>query len=100
MSRCTHAAAHAMPNQAGVLLVGHGTRSATGIRQFFDIVERAAKVLAPVAVEPAFLELSQPDIDTAIGRLAMRGIERLVTLPLLLFAAEHVKQDIPHQVGA
>lgn len=88
-----------MPNQTGVLLVGHGTRSPTGIRQFLDIAKRAAKALAPVVVEPAFLEISQPDIDAAIGRLATRGIERLVTLPLLLFAAGHAKRDIPDQVS-
>jgi sirohydrochlorin cobaltochelatase len=46
------------------------------------------------------LELSHPDIDTAVGRLVALGVKRLVTMPLLLFAAGHVKRDIPKQVSA
>jgi sirohydrochlorin cobaltochelatase len=54
--------------------------------------------LAPNVVEPAFLEMQQPDIRAAVGRLLDRGIARLVTVPLLLFAAGHAKRDIPFAV--
>jgi sirohydrochlorin cobaltochelatase len=87
-------------DNSGLLLVGHGTRSATGTRQFLALAGRVARHLAPLPVELAFLELQQPDIDAAVGRLIERGIGRLVTLPLLLFAAGHAKRDIPRQVSA
>src|SRR4051812_33042374 len=87
-------------NNTGLLLVGHGTRSEIGTQQFLTLADSLAQRLFPLAVEPAFLEMQQPDIDAAIGRLLQRGITRLVTAPLLLFAAGHAKRDIPRQVSA
>jgi sirohydrochlorin cobaltochelatase len=83
-----------------LLLVGHGTRSDVGKRQFLELTVRVAKNLAPLRVEPAFLELSLPDIEAAIKKLVPAQISRLVTLPLLLFAAGHAKRDIPEAVRA
>jgi sirohydrochlorin cobaltochelatase len=82
----------------GVLLVGHGTRSEAGTAQFLALAEHLKNSLAPAATEPAFLELQSPDIAAAIERLLARKIERLVTVPLLLFTAGHAKQDIPRTV--
>jgi sirohydrochlorin cobaltochelatase len=84
----------------GLLLVGHGTRSAVGTQQYLALARSLAERLAPLAVEPAFLELQQPDIHAAVARLVSRGIHRLVTMPLLLFAAGHAKRDVPRQVTA
>jgi sirohydrochlorin cobaltochelatase len=86
--------------RTGLLLVGHGTRSAVGVEQFLSLARRIARRLAPVSVEPAFLELQQPDIPTAVARLVEQNIHQLVTLPLLLFAAGHAKLDIPQAVNA
>jgi sirohydrochlorin cobaltochelatase len=82
----------------GLLLVGHGTRSTVGIKQFLALADCLSQRLAQIPVEPAFLELAQPDIDTAVARLVEHQIHRLVTMPLLLFAAGHAKQDIPRAV--
>ena len=84
----------------GVLIVGHGTRSPLGQAQFLWLVKQLQAGLAPLPVEPAFLELAAPTIDDAVGRLVGRGIEHLVTVPLLLFAAGHAKEDIPSEVRA
>src|SRR2546421_2614922 len=87
-------------NQTGLLLVGHGTTSDVGTGQFLALADRIAEGVAPVPVAPAFLEMREPDIDAAVDRLLGRGINRLVTMPLLLFAAGHAKRDIPHQASA
>jgi sirohydrochlorin cobaltochelatase len=84
----------------GILLVGHGTRSEVGTSQFLKLAREMESKFAPLAVEPAFLEMQKPDIGTAVGRLLGRGIARLVTVPLLLFAAGHAKRDIPFAVHA
>ena len=86
--------------RTGLLLVGHGTRSAVGVEQFLTLARRIADRLRPLPVEPAFLELQSPDLDSAVSRLVEHGIDRLATLPLLLFAAGHAKEDIPHLVKA
>jgi sirohydrochlorin cobaltochelatase len=85
-------------NDVGILLVGHGTRSELGTRQYLALAASLAHRLAPLHLEPSFLELTQPDLDAAIGRLMDLGVKRLVTMPLLLFAAGHTKRDIPKQV--
>jgi sirohydrochlorin cobaltochelatase len=84
----------------GLLLVGHGTRSALGCAQFLALADRIRGSLAPLPVEPAFLELQQPDIDAAVAGLLPQKIDCIVTVPLLLFAAGHAKQDIPAAVAA
>jgi sirohydrochlorin cobaltochelatase len=82
----------------GILIVGHGTRDETGTRQFLELAEVLKERLSPAAVEAAFLEMREPGIYVAVERLVARGIERLVTAPLLLFAAGHIKRDVPGEV--
>ena len=89
---------HFSTSNVGVLLVGHGTASQVGTRQFFAVARQLAGQMSPAAVEPAFLEMQQPDIATGLRRLHKRGAEHLVVAPLLLFAAGHAKQDIPAAV--
>lgn len=86
--------------EVGALVVGHGTRDAAGLAEFRAVVRRAAERLTPLPVEPAFLELAEPTIDAAVERLARRGIRKLVAAPLLLFAAGHVRRDVPEAVRA
>ena len=85
----------------GLLIVGHGTRSEVGTAQFLALAERIRKSAGgQLAVEPAFLELQQPDIDAAVGNLVAQGVKQLVVMPLLLFAAGHAKEDVPNAVAA
>src|SRR5262245_2658083 len=83
----------------GVLLVGHGTRSAIGRRDFLLLTERIRQRLT-LPVEPAFLELAEPTIADAVARLVKSSIDRLTVAPQLLFAAGHAKQDVPAAVIA
>ncbi|MEX2173846.1 MAG: CbiX/SirB N-terminal domain-containing protein [Pirellulaceae bacterium] len=91
-----------MPNRpatTGLLLVGHGTRSPAGQQEFLTLAGLTSPRLAPVRVEPAFLELAEPTIAAGLARLVEQGASRIVVLPLLLFAAGHAKQDIPAAVA-
>jgi sirohydrochlorin cobaltochelatase len=85
---------------AALLLIGHGTRNAAGTGQFLALAAYVAAQLAPVRVEPAFLELAEPTIEQAIERLAVAGVRQVVVVPLLLFAAGHAKRDIPAAIAA
>ena len=82
----------------GCLLVGHGTRRAEGQMQLRELFQQFAGQIAPLPAEMAFLELAQPDIFTAVERLALRGVRRIITVPVLLFSAGHAEQDIPAAV--
>jgi sirohydrochlorin ferrochelatase len=82
----------------GVLLVGHGTRNETGRAEFFSAAADVAASMPHIAVEPCFLELAEPDIGTGVRRLVERQVQRICSVPLMLFAAGHVKRDVPAAV--
>jgi len=87
-----------------VLLVGHGTRESVGLEQtqvlagWINRSLRAWGFAGPHGL--AFLELAPPDIPKAISLLSPAELRRLVVVPLMLFAAGHVRRDIPRQVAA
>jgi len=83
-----------------LLLAGHGTRSAGGRRQFLHLAAQMQRRLPRVQVQPAFLELAEPTIDEAVAALSATGVEQMVVVPLLLFAAGHTKRDIPTEISA
>jgi sirohydrochlorin cobaltochelatase len=85
-------------SECGLLLAGHGTRDERGLAEFHDLARQVAAVAGNFLVEPCFLELAQPDIPAAIGRLVERGVGQIIVAPLMLFAAGHAKRDIPRAV--
>ncbi|MEU8212905.1 uroporphyrinogen-III C-methyltransferase [Micromonospora sp. NPDC049044] len=79
----------------GLVIVGHGTRSAAGVEQFAALVERVRRRADIGDVEGGFIELSRPPLTDAVGALVARGHRALVALPLVLTGAGHGKGDIP-----
>lgn len=59
------------------------------------MAEQVARLVPGVPVELGFLEVIEPSIDAAVGRLADRGCREVLALPILLFAAGHAKRDVP-----
>ncbi|WIV66470.1 CbiX/SirB N-terminal domain-containing protein [Natrialbaceae archaeon AArc-T1-2] len=76
-----------------VLVVGHGSRrekSNEQVRKLAAMLEERVGVPADVA----YLELAEPAIPEAIEELAPT-CEHLSVVPLSLFGASHVKNDVP-----
>lgn len=88
-----------MLQKTGILIVGHGTRDQAGVAEFVAAAKLAADLMPSDLVEHCFLELATPSITDAVDRLARSGAEKIVVAPLLLFAAGHVKEDIPRLVA-
>lgn len=84
----------------GVVVVGHGTADATGAEETAAVAALVAALLPGVAVELGFLEVIEPSIAAAVGRLAARGCRELVAAPLLLFSAGHARRDVPEALTA
>jgi sirohydrochlorin ferrochelatase len=55
-----------------------------------QMAERASSI-----VEPAFLELGQPDLSGAVGRLTARGAARVIVIPYFLTLGTHMQRDLP-----
>ena len=76
-----------------VLLVGHGSRREKSNEQVRELaVELEGRLGIPV--DAGFLELAEPAIDDAIAGLA-GAVSEVSVVHLSLFAASHVKNDVP-----
>jgi sirohydrochlorin ferrochelatase/(2Fe-2S) ferredoxin len=91
MSRAIDAAA-AFDDEA-VLLVGHGSRREESNEQVRELAAGLEGRLE-IPVDAAFLEFAEPAIDEAIAALAP-SVSSLTVVQLSLFAASHVKNDVP-----
>lgn len=87
-------------SERGLLVVGHGTRDPVGVREFLMLFEAISRRTPDLPAEPSFLEFARPTIEEGVDRLLQRGAGRLGVLPLMLFAAGHVRRDIPRAVAA
>ncbi len=76
-----------------VLLVGHGSRREESNEQVRRLAAGLEERLE-VPVDAAFLELAEPAIGEAIAGLAPT-VSTLTVVQLSLFAAGHVKNDVP-----
>ena len=94
----TDAEASARPTPAAlddeaVLLVGHGSRRERSNEQVRTLAARLEDRLG-IPVDAAFLELAAPSITDAIAGLAPT-VSQITVVQLSLFAASHVKNDVP-----
>jgi len=91
MSRTTDAAGGF--DDEAVLLVGHGSRREKSNEQVRELaVDLEGRLSVPV--DAGFLELAEPAIPDAIAGLAP-AVSEITVVQLSLFAASHVKNDVP-----
>jgi sirohydrochlorin ferrochelatase len=77
-----------------VLLIAHGSRHAPANDDLHRLVARlAAKEDYPI-VEPAFLELAEPDIPTGGASCVARGANRVLMVPYFLSEGVHLTRDL------
>ena len=79
------------------VLFAHGSRIETANEAVRDVAAKMASN-GGLSVEPAFLELGQPDLDGAIDRLAAGGASRIIVLPYFLTLGTHLQRDLPKLV--
>ncbi len=59
----------------------------------WDLVHRLRSDLGTEHLEPAFLQLTQPDIETGLGRLIDAGCREIFVLSLFLVSGNHHTRD-------
>src|SRR3954468_2852651 len=82
-------------DRPSLLLVGHGSRSAKGVDAYWDFAAVLQQEAPDLDVGCGFIELAEPDLDTAVDRLVAGGATRVVAVPLVLLGAGHLKNDGP-----
>jgi len=79
-----------------VILFAHGAREPGWAQPFESIRDRLRAV--GMTVELAFLEIMSPSLEEAVARLAEKGFETVVIVPLFLAQGAHLKRDLPAMV--
>jgi sirohydrochlorin ferrochelatase len=82
----------------GCIVFAHGSRVESANQAVRDVAAQMAPRLPSVHVEPAFLELGQPDLAGAAARLAAGGVSRIIVIPYFLTLGTHMQRDLPRLV--
>jgi sirohydrochlorin cobaltochelatase len=82
-------------SKIGVMVCGHGSRDDEAVREFAAVARGIASRLPQYPVESGFLEFARPIIRDGLDRLRQQGVSRILAVPGMLFAAGHVKNDVP-----
>src|SRR5208283_4074037 len=77
-----------------VLLITHGSRESSANREFLYLVRRYSKRHRGWIIRPAFLANAEPSILNSLKNFSAQSNE-IEALPLFLFAAQHLKNNIP-----
>ena len=91
-------------SETAVLLCGHGSRDPEAVGEF---EEAAAALRSQLGhLEPGrdfatgYLEFARPTIGESLAALASRGARSILAIPGMLFAASHVKNDLPWEMNS
>src|SRR5947209_6846619 len=84
-----------MPNtDPSLLVIGHGSRDHQGVAEYWQFMEQVSQT-TEMPVGGGFIELAEPNLDTAIDKLVAEGTQHVVAVPLVLLGAGHMKLDGP-----
>lgn len=89
-----------MNPRTAVMICGHGSRSVAAVNEFNMLAYHLRRRLPEYDVDSGFLEFARPMIRDGLDALRDRGAERILCLPGMLFAAGHVKNDLPAEINA
>ena len=89
-----------MTDKIGVMLCGHGSRDVDAIREFNVLAHHLKHRLPQYEVDSGFLEFAKPIIRTGLDALKAKGVSRILAIPGMLFAAGHVKNDLPWEINS
>jgi energy-coupling factor transporter ATP-binding protein EcfA2/sirohydrochlorin ferrochelatase len=85
----------AVRDAPGLLVVGHGTRDVEGLEEFHRLGAHVREAAGDLPLGFGFIELAEPLVDRALDELVARGPRSVVSVPLVLLAAGHLKNDGP-----
>ncbi len=84
-----------MADKIGVMVCGHGSRDEGAVREFARVAEGLRELMPDTPIEYGYLEFARPIIRDGLDKLRDQGVTRVLAVPGMLFAAGHVKNDIP-----
>jgi len=84
--------------KTAVMICGHGSRDPETVAEFARAASGLKARLPEHDVGYGYLEFAQPTIREGFAALVAQGAQRILVLPAMLFAATHVKNDLPSEI--
>ncbi|MBL95656.1 MAG: sirohydrochlorin chelatase [Magnetovibrio sp.] len=89
-----------MNQNPAIMICGHGSRDQAAVNEFNSLARHIRERLPEHEIESGFLEFATPVIRTGLAKLVDKGAQHIVCLPGMLFAAGHVKNDLPSEINS
>ena len=89
-----------MEDKYGVMVCGHGSRDEDAVGEIVNFTKKLKKKLLQYELDWGFLEFANPVIKSGLDSLREKGIREIMSVPVMLFAAGHAKNDIPSVLNA
>lgn len=90
-------------NKIGVLLVNHGSRSATWRNALLQLEKNVTDSILSSStvkgIKTAFMEYNEPSIATRLKEFDAEGFTDVVIVPVFLTVSPHTFEDIPTIIG-
>ncbi len=87
-------------SETAVLICGHGSRDEEAVKEF-ELLATALRPRFPdYDFATGYLEFATPNIRDGLAALVGRGARCIYAVPGMLFAASHVKNDLPWEMNS
>lgn len=82
-------------NPRGIILFAHGSRDPQWHKPMVAVAESIRASAPHIVVGCAYLELSTPDLPTAIASMEHAGVSQVTVIPMFLGVGRHAREDLP-----
>ena len=86
--------------ETAVLICGHGSRDPEAISEFELVAAALRPRLPDFDFATGYLEFARPTIRDGLAELTAAGARQILAIPGMLFAASHVKNDLPREMNS
>jgi len=86
--------------QRATILFAHGSRDPLWSLPIEAVARRMREINAAHRVECAFLELTAPDLPSAVQELVATGASEITIVPMFLGVGRHAREDLPLLMAA
>lgn len=84
----------------GIVVFAHGSRLEPANEAVRAVARQLAAAGGFTAVEAAFLELGQPDLEGAVKALVAQGCRDILVVPYFLTLGIHLERDLPRIINS
>ena len=79
----------------GTILFAHGSRDPLWRKPAEAIAQRVRELDPERQCACAFLEMTEPTLQTCAADMAQRGVDQINVVPLFLGVGKHAREDLP-----